>query len=539
MWLRLASLLLGAALCAQGGHQLELSGHVFNSVTEQPVAGALVVLEYVPSEASPGRPSGQPVVDRQLTDQSGRFSFTRSPGAGTHLRALREGYQESTYIEGLEDDFEPAGSRNVRIRLIPLSVIHGRVRNSDGEPIPDVQVQAIRLSVESGRRKTTDFGSSVTDDHGEYRLFHLPGGSYYVKAGGRTAALVSLTSLARLGESDETYPALYYPGAAGQNSASEIRLGAGEAFQADFELVSRPAYRIRGQVKGATEYVQPTIRLLRDGGNLASDAMASRVQYHLTDGSFELSDVAPGAYVLEASMSDRGMPLRDQADVIVSNRDVTGVALSLGPPLEVHGTVEFTGTNAPPTTDSIPSPPRRIVVGARSRSTAATPHAAGDSASDGHFTLRMFPGTYDVDVALGGYYVASIQAGGVDVLADGLVVGPSGAPDLKVVISPGGGTLEGVVKDLPESPTAAASVLVVRKHGSAIIPQVTMAWQGRFKMQNLAPGEYTVYAWIPPRDVEYYNPQALQQISSNAVTVYVSDGETQQVSVKLAPKEQP
>jgi hypothetical protein len=39
--------------------------------------------------------------------------------------------------------------------------------------------------------------------------------------------------------------------------------------------------------------------------------------------------------------------------------------------------------------------------------------------------------------------------------------------------------------------------------------------------------------------VEYYNPDALQAISANAVTVYVHDGETQQVNVTLAPKERP
>ncbi len=280
-------------------------------------------------------------------------------------------------------------------------------------------------------------------------------------------------------------------------------------------------------MKGGTEYKQPAIRLSRDG-----EIMATRNQYHLTDGRFQISDVLPGMYVLEASLMDRGSSLRAQADVTVVDRDVPGVTLTLAPPVEVRGTVEFTGTNG--------SPPKQIIVAARSRKANGTPMGVGDAKADGHFTMRLFPGTYDLDTAVDGYYVASIQAGDTDVLAEGLSVGPAGASEVKIVITPGGGAIEGVVEDLPPSPTAAASVLLVRKYGPAIMPQVIMAWQGRFTASNLAPGEYTVYAWIPPREVEYYNPKALQAISSNAVTVYVRDGETQQIRVKLAPAtEQP
>jgi hypothetical protein len=528
MRLRWAIVLLGVALYAQTDSLTALSGSVINSANGQAVAGALVVLEYYPT-LSGGGVATQQASERRITDTAGRFSFMRAPGSGTHLRALGEGFQESTYVEGLEDDDDPvtSGAHNVVIRMTPLGVIHGHVKNGDGEPIPDLQVQAIRVSVERGRQVISDYADAVTDDRGEYRMFRIPGGIYLVKAGGRGEQYASFTGIGRLADAYETYPPLYYPSGSSQTSATPISLGAGETFQADFVLEAHPSFKIRGQVQGGNPSVQPKIELRRDG-----QTMGNRLQYHLTDGSFELSDVVPGAYVLEASQA--GALLRGEVEIAVADRDVTGVSLVLSPPPEVHGTVEATGVSADGNV------PKSINISALPK--ASDRPVSGNtttSRADGSFTLRLFPGIYDIDPVLSGYYVASIRAGDTDVLADGLPVGPQGAPDIKIVISPGGGTLEGVVTDLPQSSTAGASVLVLRKYGSAIMPRIMMAWQGKFKMENLAPGEYTVYAWIPPREVEYYNPDALQAISANAVTVYVHDGETQQVNVTLATKERP
>jgi hypothetical protein len=523
MRLRWAIVLLSVALYAQSDNLTALSGSVINSANGQAVAGALVVLEYYPT-LSGGGVATQQASERRVTDTAGRFSFMRAPGSGTHLRALREGFQESTYVEGLEDDDDPvtSGTHNIVIHMTPLGVIHGHVKNGDGEPIPDMQVQAIRVSIERGRQVIGDYADAVTDDRGEYRMFRIPGGIYLLKAGGRGEQYASFTGIGRLADAYETYPALYYPSAPAQNSATPITLGAGETLQADFVLEAHPSFKIRGQVQGGNPAVQLRIALRRDG-----QTMGSRLQYHLSDGSFELSDVVPGAYVLEASQP--GTLLRGEVEITVADRDVTGVSLVMSPPPEVHGTVEVTGVGASG------SAPKNINISALLRaSDRPVPGNTATSQGDGSFRLRLFPGTYDIDPVVGGYYVASIRSGDTDVMADGLPVGPQGAPDIKIVISPGGGMLEGVVTDLPQSPTAGATVLLVRKYGSAIMPRILMAWQGKFKVENLAPGEYTVYAWTPPREVEYYNADALQAISANAVTVYVHDGETQQVNVTLA-----
>src|SRR6185369_16666479 len=64
----------------------------------------------------------------------------------------------------------------------PTGVISGRVVDDDGHPMRDIEVQALVAVYEAGERRVVPQGNlATTNDRGEFRLFWLPPGNYYVE----------------------------------------------------------------------------------------------------------------------------------------------------------------------------------------------------------------------------------------------------------------------------------------------------------------------------------------------------------------------
>jgi hypothetical protein len=63
-----------------------------------------------------------------------------------------------------------------------VGIISGRVLDEDGEPLPWAQVSALREVYFRGKRKLSLEALVPTNDLGEYRLFGLKPGRYFVGA---------------------------------------------------------------------------------------------------------------------------------------------------------------------------------------------------------------------------------------------------------------------------------------------------------------------------------------------------------------------
>jgi hypothetical protein len=66
--------------------------------------------------------------------------------------------------------------------MLQTGAISGRVRNRLDQPLGNVEVQALRATYPDGRRVLTSVQSAFSDDRGEFRLFWLPPGRYYLSA---------------------------------------------------------------------------------------------------------------------------------------------------------------------------------------------------------------------------------------------------------------------------------------------------------------------------------------------------------------------
>src|SRR6202034_2987476 len=70
----------------------------------------------------------------------------------------------------------------VVVRLMPTGVITGHITNERDEPMPGVLVQTMKASYGSGHREFSDARTGFTDDRGEFRVWGLAPGQYFLKA---------------------------------------------------------------------------------------------------------------------------------------------------------------------------------------------------------------------------------------------------------------------------------------------------------------------------------------------------------------------
>jgi hypothetical protein len=125
------------------------------------------------------------------TDATGRFQLADVPPGDYVVRAQLEGYfglaANGTYpafaSQNVTVDAQQA-TPEVSLSLARGGSISGRVRDPEGKLAMNVNVSAGVAAQGNAAGTLSPTVSRTTDDRGEYRLFGLPPGEYYVAAGG-------------------------------------------------------------------------------------------------------------------------------------------------------------------------------------------------------------------------------------------------------------------------------------------------------------------------------------------------------------------
>jgi len=155
-------------------------------VTPFATGGVVVVNGVAVAATVPGAPTANKPA--AVTDSGGTFEIRDVPAGKQVVTASREGYFGTSRVavqpSVQENTTVTAGkTTEVTFVLVPAGIIAGRVTSINGENASDVAVQALRLSYQDANPILQSVGTRVTDDRGEYRLFKLPPGQYYVVAG--------------------------------------------------------------------------------------------------------------------------------------------------------------------------------------------------------------------------------------------------------------------------------------------------------------------------------------------------------------------
>src|SRR5262252_2818460 len=162
-----------------------ITGAVVASDNGRPVKRARVFVSAVEL------PGGRGV----LTDDQGIFDLTELPAGRYTLTVSKSGFVSLSY--GQRRPLQ-AGTplqladgqtlKGIQFQLPRGSVIGGRVLDEDGEAMPGVMVRVMRYQYLQGERRLTPAGVGQTDDKGQYRVWGLMPGDYYVNAVARGSA---------------------------------------------------------------------------------------------------------------------------------------------------------------------------------------------------------------------------------------------------------------------------------------------------------------------------------------------------------------
>jgi 5-hydroxyisourate hydrolase-like protein (transthyretin family) len=557
-----------------------IEGIVLRADSADPIAKAQVLLTRVmpppPPGANPATPvTPPPAIPPVITDASGKFSFKELEPGTYRLAAIKNGFVRHEYgartAGGAGAPISlPAGQsmKDISFRMTATAAISGRVRTSSGEPGAALNVQLMKTAYNvQGQRTFQTVNSGRTDDRGEYRLFWLTPGRYFVAVGGNSSTLISadgasilFLSSGLVDGSSTNAAAVYYPGTTDPLRATTVDVGSGgELPGIDIVLPEQQVYRVRGKVVDTSTGLPPrTVSISLIPRDPAYSGLSSNIppNYNATTGTFDMRNVPPGAYWLRAQASEStatalitpnavGRTVSEALSMATSSRtavqrtldvgaDIEGVLLELGPGISIPGTLRVEGAPLPTT----PSP--RVVLRPASVNGMASPTLPLNA--DGTFTLtNVMPGEYRATV-LGmpvDYFVKEARIEQTDVLNDLWVITGPVRGTLNIVVSSGAGQIDGSVIDSRLQGVPALQTILIPDQNRDRIDLIKTAvtdQSGKFTLRGVAPGNYKIFAWEAIEPNAYFDPQILRQYEDQGKPVLVTEGGKILADVKMIPK---
>jgi hypothetical protein len=552
--------------------------------------GAAPVIVAAPRGATPAAPPVPP--PPVVTDDLGKFIFPDLDEGSYTLQILGNGYVSQNYgqryINGPGTPIVlTAGQelKNLAVNLTPTSNVSGRITDGSDQPLANVPVQLMRYSYDAqGQRSYQNVGAAKTNDRGEYRIYWITPGRYYVLAGtpgtGANPMLAMIMMIEGGGTNANEIPTTlgyaYYPGVSDLSLATAIDLRPGAEMESvNLTLTVRPpTYRIRGRVVDSRTG-QPPARarvaaMSRNPGmsaNSALDQMAMEIpinNYNSTSGIFEIRDLLPGNYSVTVVVQDPVQPsvtgrgggqqppaMSDGAtDVTVSDKDINDVVVTVVAAATLTGRIRVDGSQQLPVTpDRI-----RLLLNPRnptnpSRGTLNTTFAVDSTFRLFNVTLGEYRVTLQAQgapVAAGArpgsnvIYIKDARLDGADVLNGPLRISSSATGTLDVVVGIGGGQVGGMLNDGRSQPVPVAQVVLVpdqTRDRIDLYKTATTDINGRFNFTGVIPGDYKLFSWEGLEPNGWFDPELMAQSENKGQRLHVTDSSSEMFDIKLIQRE--
>ena len=320
-----------------------ISGQVLNAVTGEPLRRASVTL--MRADPTPGD-LGPPLSYSTSSDAAGQFTMKDVEPGKYRMTAQRNGFASLAY--GARGPMRPGTTLSLSraqhmteltLKMTPHGVITGRILDDEGEPVPNARIMLQGYRYLNGRRQLTNTGGGAgTNDLGEYRIFGLAAGKYYLSATPMMMIPFALDRSASAGP-EEDYVATYYPGTIDPASAAQIEVAAGAQLRGvDMTLSKTRTVHIKGKVTHGMAGRQGIQVMLmpRNPGVFMGVMRGTPVD---PAGNFDIRNVAPGSYMLTATVNDGANYRQGRLAVDVGGSTVEGLNITVTPGFSVKGQV--------------------------------------------------------------------------------------------------------------------------------------------------------------------------------------------------------
>jgi hypothetical protein len=523
------------------------------------------------------------------TDDRGRYRFSDLPAGTFRLSAIKGGFIGMSWgapkpgmpgrsiqlIDGQVYAAEP-------VALTRGAVIAGRLLDRNGRPAGATTVEATQfISVGGERRRRIgagSYGSAMTDDHGEYRIFGLLPGDYIVFVNYPPGTLQTEATPAELSWAQQpgsvapprgrahTYAPTLFPGVGTEAAAAPVRIEAGEEkLSVDFALQYVPVSTISGTLTGpdgapVRGTVERSLRL--PGGILTPNGEAVPTA---NDGSFLMTGVPPGDWVLmspgwanmpplpiDASRfaltpGTRGAwPLAGRTEVTVAGADVTGVSIRLQPAATIAGMIVARGSTTPPDLTRITM---QLLPLAPSGGVPRGLQAPGDAS--GRFLIEGIPpGRYRVTATMprgaeSPWCLRSAMLGDRDLIDVPFEVQPGDVVSgLSVTFTDARSELSGTISDTVGRAVSQLYVLVFSTDrsqwdpGSRRTSSALANDNGAYTIQGLPPGEYYLCALTELDTTRVSSdPSYLEELVAASIKLTLGEAEKRRQDLRVSGKD--
>jgi hypothetical protein len=566
------------------------------------------ILGIVATDATGATPVGRALVsliklDDQarfaaVTDDEGKFAIRAIPAGRYTLEAEKPGYLTNSYgarragMPGITLPVRAGQHLDRLLVVLPLgAVISGRLTLGSGIPLRETEVVAIPTARQAAEpRGTLSRDRFFSDDQGNYRIWGLAGGEYFVVAlpefstgevqrrtpedfdaiaralttgVGNVASGVGVPAAASGKRDRAGYGPTFYPSTPVATLATTIRVKAGDVIGgADLTIAPFRISTVAGSVidSNGQPVEQAWVNVEAVGPTLTARVATRRLPVRTdSSGLFEILDLPPGTYRVMATGVQSTPPGGDgegktrstwaATTVDVVNVDVVNLALVLQPSRTLSGRVVL----EQPVVPAAVTETRVTLVSleAGRSSNPLPPPFGGDLSrratveSDGSFVVHdIRPGNYELKVDLASLkgperHVRSIEVQGRDLRDAPLTFQDGSIAGVTVTLTTKATGVSGTLLAADGLPTSDYFVVLFPAHSSLWHPaspriQVTRsAADGRYQFKGIPAGEYRIAAVTGLEDVEWRQAVFLASLVELSLAVEVREAAMVDLSVRV------
>jgi hypothetical protein len=519
-----------------------IAGKVVAADTGRPVKRARVIV------TGGGRPRAA------TTDDQGRFRVTALPPGTYSITATKTGFVDGAFGQrralrtGTPVELAEAQQRaDVDVKLSRGGVITGRVLDEDGEPLSRAMVSVLRQQYVRGEKQLTPAGADQSDDRGQFRIFGLPPGDYFVSAtaGGVEQIIRQLAGAGRGGPEQvpesSGYAATYYPGVLAAGDATRVKLAASQELSGiDFQLQIVPLATVRGVVVGgaATVMLVPEeggSRGGRGGGGRGGSVLLGGGLRSATrqDGTFSIPNVTPGKYTIIARVDggpNGGAAGTASQPLVVAGEEVN-VVLTPAPGVVLSGSLTFETAGTPSPTSFAGFRVNSVPLG----SSAAMPRLVrpAEANESGQFSVPDVTAGLYVIRAAGprGWTMKSVSVDGRDATDQPLDVKSENVSGINIIFTDRISGLSGTVRDGRGNAVSDLTVILFPSDENLWLPQSRRILTARtdaaggYKLTPVPDGDYLVAAVDDVEPGEWFDPLFLEELKAHSTKVKIGEGE--------------